>query len=125
LENRNGNLVSCSADGTICTWNWRDGALIHTIDPAHEGTLEPSKRNGAVRGMVWTDRYMITGGIRDGVVKLWDIESNAPISGHKVGHTAIWNVVGGEGKLAVSSRVQQGLLQVTLWDTAMIDAEGL
>lgn len=68
---------------------------------------------------------MITGGFRDGLLKVWDKESNVLVSKHHIGRTAIWNVVGGEGKVAVSSRAGDGLHQITLWDADMIDAEGI
>jgi hypothetical protein len=75
--------------------------------------------------MVWTNLYLITGGFRDGLLKVWDKESNVLVSEHQIGNPGIWNVVGGEGKVAVSSIVRHGLHQITLWDGDMIDAEGL
>jgi WD40 repeat protein len=96
-----GFLVSASADRTIRTWNWEDGSLLHAIDPAHQ---QISSRTNAVRGMIWTNLYMITGGFRDGLVKVWDRESNVLISEHRVVNPAIWHLVGGEGKVAVASK---------------------
>jgi hypothetical protein len=75
--------------------------------------------------MAWTNLYMITGGFRDGLLKVWDKESNVLVLERQIGNPGIWNVVGGEGKVAVSSRVRDGLHQITLWDGGMIDAEGL
>lgn len=75
--------------------------------------------------MTWTNRYMITGGFRDGLVKLWDRESNMLVSEHRVVIPAIWYLVGGEGKVAIASKAGDGLHQITLWDKDIIDAEGL
>jgi len=75
--------------------------------------------------MAWTNLYLITGGFRDGVLKLWDKDSNVLVSERQIVDSGIWNVVGGEGKLAVASKAGEGLHQITLWDGGIIDAEGL
>jgi len=68
---------------------------------------------------------MITGGFREGLLKVWDKESNALISEYQTGHTSIGHVVGGGGKVVASTRVGYGLYQIMFWDGDMIDAEGL
>jgi WD40 repeat protein len=104
--------VSTSADGTVRTWDWKDGSLIRVIDPAHQGN--PSRPN-AVRGMAWTNRYMITGGRRDGLLKVWMKRVMCLFrsiilgeeSGTSLAEKASWlcrQVVG------------YGLHQITLWD---------
>jgi WD40 repeat protein len=114
--------MSTSADGTIRTWNWEDGSLLHAIDPAHHST---SHRPNAVRGPAWTNLYMVTGGFRDGTLKVWNRENNALVSEYQTKHTSIGNVASGEGKVAASIRVGDGQYEVMLWDGEMINTEGL
>jgi len=116
FANRNGNLVSASADGTIRTWKWSDGTLLHVMENAHQG---------AVRGLAWTEHYMISGGFRDGLLRVWDNESNELRSERQTGGMAIWQVASGEGKLAVASRVQMGTHLLELWDMEEIERTGL
>jgi WD40 repeat protein len=121
LENRNGNLISGSADGSVRTWDWKDGSPIQALDPAHAS--QPGRQN-AVRGVVFTSRYMITGGTRDGLLKVWDQESNVLLSEHEAG-VGIWNVIGAEGKLVVvSASLGDGPHRIMLWDKMTIDSKG-
>ena len=57
---------------------------------------------------------MISGGFRDGLLRLWDKESNELLSERQTGAKALWILVGGESKVAVASRLRQGtqLLEV-------------
>ena len=81
--------------------------------------------SGAVRGLAWTEHYMISGGFKDGLIRAWDNESDELRFERLMGQTAIWMLVGGEGKMAVASRVQTGLHLLELWDMEEIERTGL
>lgn len=86
--------------------------LIQAIKAAHQG---------AVRGLAWTNKYMISAGFRDGLVRLWDIESHELHSQRQTWTTAIWLLVGGEGKIAAASKLDENKQILDLWDSDDID----
>ena len=92
MANRNGNLVTSGADGKICTWSWKDGTLMRVLEDGHECRIPsaekarkilpafnacpmPNNPPKGIRGLIWSGKYMISGGL-DGVLRVWNEDLN-------------------------------------------------
>jgi len=97
-------LVSSGADGTIRTWDWQNGKLIHTLE-AHDR---------AVRGLVWAKDYLVSGGM-DGRLQVWDYTNDQALFKLRDQVDAVWQLISGWDKLAVALLVGDGKHLVELW----------
>ncbi|GAB1314431.1 hypothetical protein MFIFM68171_04641 [Madurella fahalii] len=105
-------MVTCGVDGKVYTWT-RDGVLVGTPHAAHEAPVRAVIPIGG--------RVVLTVGSSDGLIKVWDWVN---AGGRKrwlfdlaSGFYLITTVATGFGKLAISSREEDGgLHQVRVWD---------
>lgn len=97
-------------DGTVLTWT-QAGVLINTIT-AHEAPM---------RGFVRVGRFAISIGTKDGVLKVWDWESQKWLFNLQDPATLIANVTTAHGKLAVASWTESSELnRIQVWDLGEI-----
>jgi WD40 repeat protein len=67
-----------------------------------------------VRGLVWVEDYLISGGM-DGRLQVWDYKNEQPVFELRDQVSAVWQLASGWDKLAVALRVGDGKHIVELW----------
>lgn len=105
------SMITCGLDGAIRTWT-------------QHGQMEkefPGVHDGSVRGIVKIGKFAVTGGAKDGKLKLWDWGKEKWLFDLQDSGTIISHMIADFGKLGVASWDRKDGLTVQVWTLNEID----